>query len=203
MRSVSSTILNSDGDIKRSMSDASSAGRFRVLSNTATLNGHVDTGSIGHDVALSTTGYVWSIYGSLGSTQRYDLGTSNMYNPSSMTEPGAGKINTDGPRYKSSENTQQSITLGDTVTFNPQWSAMFYLSQSWLQSQNFNTSGNKTSEINQNGLSPNAALMYKITPAVMAYISYADSLEQGATAPTGTRLKNAGQTLAPYRSQWP
>lgn len=201
MRSVSSTILNSDGDIKRSLSDASAAGRFRVLSNTATLNGHVDTGSIGHDVALSTTGYVWSIYGSLGSTQRYDLGTSNMYNPSSMTEPGAGKINTDGPRYKSSENTQQSITLGDTVTFNPQWSAMFYLSQSWLQTQNFNTSGNKTSEINQNGLSPNAALMYKITPAVMAYISYADSLEQGSTAPTGTGLKNAGQTLDPYRSQ--
>ncbi|WP_437887955.1 TonB-dependent siderophore receptor [Phytobacter sp. V91] len=201
MRSVSSAILNSDGDIRRSMSDASAAGRFRVLSNTATLNGHIETGSLEHDLALSTTGYVWSIYSSLGTTQRYNLGTSNMYHPSGMTEPGDGQIHTDGPRYKSSENTQQSITLGDTLTFNPQWSAMFYLSQSWLQTQNFNTSGNKTKEINQDGLSPNAALMYKITPTLMAYISYADSLEQGGTAPTDSGLKNAGQTLSPYRSQ--
>ncbi len=98
-----------------------------MLSNTVTLNGHVDTGSIGHDLALSTTGYVWSIYGAKGSTTRYSLGSSNMYSPSAMSEPGDGRINVNGSRYKSSENTQQSITLGDTVTFNPQWSAMFYL----------------------------------------------------------------------------
>lgn len=201
MRSVSSTLLNSDGDIKRSMSDASVSGRFRVLSNTLTLNGHVDTGSLGHDLALATTGYVWSIYNSLGSTQRYDLGTSNMYDPSAMREQGDGQIHRDGPRYKSSQNTQQSITLGDTITFNPQWSAMFYISQSWLQTQNFTTSGKQSSEDNQNGLSPNAALMYKITPALMAYVSYADSLEQGSTAPTGSGVKNEGQTLSPYRSQ--
>lgn len=201
MRSVSSTILNSDGDIKRSMTNSSAAGRFRVLSNTATLNGRVETGSIGHDLALSTTGYVWSLYSSLGSSQRYDLGTSNMYHPSAMTEQGDGKIHTHGARYKSSENTQQSITLGDTMTFNPQWSAMFYLSQSWLQTQNFNASGHQTGENNQNGLSPNAALMYKITPTLMTYISYADSLEQGGTAPTGSGVKNAGQTLDPYRSK--
>ncbi len=201
MRSVSSTILNSNGDIKRSMSNASAAGRFRVLSNTTTLNGHVDTGSIEHDLSLSTTGYVWTLYSSKGASQRYDLGTSNMYHPSAMNEPGDGRINKNGARYKSSENTQQSITLGDTLTFNPQWSAMFYLSQSWLQTQNFNSSGKQTGENNQNGLSPNAALMYKISPAVMAYISYADSLEQGGTAPVDEGVKNEGQTLDPYRSQ--
>jgi iron complex outermembrane receptor protein len=201
MRSVSSTILNSNGDIKRSMSNASAAGRFRVLSNTATLNGHIETGTIDHDLALSTTGYIWSIYSSKGASQRYDLGTSNMYHPSAMDEPGNGRINKNGARYKSSENTQQSITLGDTLTFNPQWSAMLYLSQSWLQTQNFTSTGKQTGENNQNGLSPNAALMYKITPAVMAWISYADSLEQGGTAPTGEGVKNEGQTLDPYRSQ--
>ncbi|UXY11003.1 TonB-dependent siderophore receptor [Kosakonia sp. ML.JS2a] len=201
MRSVSSTITNSDGDITRSLSDSSAAGRFQVLSNTVTLNGHVDTGSIGHDLALSTTGYVWSIYGAKGSTTRYSLGSSNMYSPSSMSEPGDGRINVNGSRYKSSENTQQSITVGDTVTFNPQWSAMFYLSQSWLQTKNYNSSGNQTGQDDQNGLSPNVALMYKITPALMAYVSYADSLEQGGTASTGSGIKNEGQTLDPYRSQ--
>ena len=45
MRSVSSKILNNQGDISRSMKDSTAAGRFRVLSNTAGLNGHIDTGS--------------------------------------------------------------------------------------------------------------------------------------------------------------
>ena len=201
MRSVSNKIINNNGDISRSMKDSTAAGRFRVLSNTVALNGHVDTGSIGHDVALSTTGYVWSLYSAKGTGSSYSWGTTNMYNPSSMEELGDGKIRTSGDRYKSSVNTQQSITLGDTVTFTPKWSAMFYLSQSWIQAQNYNKSGSKTSQVDENGLSPNAAIMYKITPNVMSYISYAESLEQGGTAPTDSGVKNAGQTLDPYRSK--
>lgn len=201
MRSVSSTILNSEGDISRRMSDSSAAGRFRVLSNTVTLNGHVDTGSIGHDLAFATSGYVWSIYSAKGSSQQYNWSNSNMYHPSSMEEKGDGRIRLNGDRYKSSENTQQSITIGDTLTLTPQWSAMFYLSQSWLQTRNFNKSGEQTGQNDQQGLSPSAALMYKITPSLMAYVSYADSLEQGGTAPTDSGVKNEGQTLDPYRSQ--
>lgn len=201
MRSVSSTILNSDGDISRKMSDPSAAGRFRVLSNTVTLNGHVNTGSIGHDLAFATSGYVWSIYSAKGSSQQYRWDNSNMYYPSPMVEQGDGRIRLHGDRYKSSENTQQSITVGDTLTLTPQWSAMFYLSQSWLQTRNFNRSGEQTGQNDQQGLSPSAALMYKINPSLMAYISYADSLEQGGTAPTDSGVKNEGQTLDPYRSQ--
>ncbi|HCR9767676.1 TPA: TonB-dependent receptor [Citrobacter koseri] len=201
MRNVSSKIINNQGDISRSLKDSTAAGRFRVLSNTATLNGHVDTGSFGHDIALSTTGYVWSLYSAKGTGPSYSWDTTNMYHPSEMYEKGDGKIITGGDRYKSSVNTQQSITLGDTVTFTPKWSAMFYLSQSWIQSQNYNKSGHKTGQIDENGLSPNAALMYKITPNVMAYVSYAESLEQGGTAPTNSDVKNAGQTLDPYRSK--
>lgn len=201
MRNVSSKIINNQGDISRSLKDSTAAGRFRVLSNTATLNGHVDTGSVGHDIALSTTGYVWSLYSAKGTGSSYSWDTTNMYHPSEMYEKGDGKIITGGDRYKSSVNTQQSITLGDTVTFTPKWSAMFYLSQSWIQSQNYNKSGHKTGQIDENGLSPNAALMYKITPNVMAYVSYAESLEQGGTAPTNSDVKNAGQTLDPYRSK--
>lgn len=201
MRNVSSKIINNQGDISRSLKDSTAAGRFRVLSNTATLNGHVDTGSVGHDIALSTTGYVWSLYSAKGTGPSYSWDTTNMYHPSEMYEKGDGKIITGGDRYKSSVNTQQSITLGDTVTFTPKWSAMFYLSQSWIQSQNYNKSGHKTGQIDENGLSPNTALMYKITPSVMAYVSYAESLEQGGTAPTNSDVKNAGQTLDPYRSK--
>ena len=201
MRSVSSKIINDQGDISRTMKDSTAAGRFRVLSNTATLNGHVDTGFIGHDIALSTTGYVWSLYSAKGTGSSYNWGTTNMYDPSEMTEKGDGKIRTSGDRYKSGVNTQQSITVGDTITLTPKWSTMFYLSQSWIQSQSYNKNGHKTSQIDEDGLSPNAALMYKITPNVMTYISCAESLEQGGTAPINSDVKNAGQTLDPYRSK--
>lgn len=201
MRSVSNTISDNNGTLTRSLSDSSAAGRFRVLSNMLSLNGHVDTGSIGHDLAFATSGYVWSIYSAKGSSVRYSLGTTDLYDPDSMDEPGDGKIITNGDRYRSSTNTQQSITAGDTVTFTPKWSAMFYLSQSWLETANYSSSGTKSSQVNQDGLSPNVALMYKITPDVMAYVSYADSLEQGDTVPTGEGLSNEGQTLDPIRSK--
>ncbi|HCB9839929.1 TPA: TonB-dependent siderophore receptor [Escherichia coli] len=201
MRSVSSKVINNKGDISRSMNSSSAAGRFRVLSNTVGLNGHVDTGSVGHDLSLSTTGYVWSLYSAKGTGTSYSWGTTNMYHPDAMGEQGNGRILTGGARYRSSVNTQQSITIGDTLTFSPQWSAMFYLSQSWMQTKNYNKYGNQTSQTDENGLSPNVALMYKFTPDTMVYVSYADSLEQGGTAPTDESVKNAGQTLDPYRSK--
>jgi len=201
MRTVGNTIVDNHGTINRSLNDSSAAGRFRVLSNTLTLNGHVNTGAIGHDLALATTGYVWSMYNGKGANKRHSLGTTNIQHPGEMQEPGNGKINRHGARYKSGDNTQQSITIGDTVTFNPQWSAMFYLSQSWLETRNFNKYGHKTGQVNEDGLNPTAALMYNITPSLMAYISYADSLEQGGTAPIGQGVANEGQTLNPFRSK--
>ncbi|YCH31497.1 TonB-dependent siderophore receptor [Erwinia sp. D4-22] len=200
MRSLSNKLVDNNGTLSRSISDSSAAGRFRVLSNSLALNGHVDTGSVGHDLAFATSGYVWSIYGAKGGSTAYNFGTTSIDNPSALEEPGNGKINKHGARYKSSVNSQQSITVGDTLTFNPQWSAMFSLSQSWLESQSFDKQHHKTSQVNENGLSPNVALMYHITPTLMTYVSYADSLEQGGTAPTGIGVKNEGQTLAPYRS---
>ena len=201
MRTVSNTLTSNSGTISRSVTDSAAAGRFRVLSNMLTLNGHVDTGSIGHDLAFATSGYVWSIYSAKGSSQRYSLGTSNYYDPSAMQEPGDGRIINSGARYRTSVTSQQSVTIGDTLTFNPRWSAMAYLSQGWLETRSYNNQAAKTDQVNEDGLSPNLALMYKITPSVMAYISYADSLEQGGTAPTGQGVKNEGTTLDPYRSE--
>lgn len=201
MRSVSGTLSDSNGTLSRSLSDSAAAGRFRVLSNMLTLNGHLQTGSLTHDLALATSGYIWSIYAAKGASQRYNLGETSFFDPAPLEEPAAGRIIRQGARYKSSENSQQSLTVGDTLRFTPQWSAMIYLSHSWLSTRNYNRQGQKTKEINDNGFSPMAALLYKITPSVMAYISYADSLEQGGTAPTGQNIVNEGQTLNPYRSR--
>lgn len=66
---------------------------------------------------------------------------------------------------------------------------MFYLSQSWIESRSFDKQNHKTSQTNDHGLSPQGALMYKITPNVMTYVSYADSLEEGDTAPMNQNLE--------------
>ncbi|HFZ8995717.1 TPA: TonB-dependent receptor [Citrobacter freundii] len=199
MRNVTNKITNNQGDIDRSIGGASAAGRFRVLSDLMTLNGHFMTGSWGHDIALSTTGYEQISYSATNKGATYDMGTTNMYDPDSMIEPSDGKIESGGDRYKSGTSSQQNLTVGDTVAFNRQWSAMFFLSQSWMQTQSYAKTGEKTDQDNQQGLSPEGALMYKITPNVMTYISYADSLEMGDTAPD--EANNAGQTLDPFRSQ--
>lgn len=201
MRTVSSSIMDNQGSVDRSITDSVAAGRFRVLSNMMMLNGHMETGAIGHDLAFATTGYKWSIYSAKNRGATYQLGQTNMYHPSPMDEPSDGKIHTHGERFKASENSQQSITIGDTLTFNPQWSAMAYLSQSWLETKDYDKQKRKTSQQKDNGLSPNVAVMYKINPQLMTYISYADSLEQGGTAPLNDKVKNQGQTLDPYRSK--
>ncbi len=200
MRTVSSQILDSKGTISRSITDSPAAGRFRVLSNNFALNGQFDTGTINHDVALATTGYTWSIYSSKERGKTFQLGNTNMYDPSAMTEPSDGRIITGGDRYKASENQQQSIIIGDTVTFNPRWSAMAYISQSRITTRNYDKQGHRTARDQQTGTSPNLTVMYKITPEVMTYISYADSLQPGDTAPDDDKVRNKGETLSPFRS---
>lgn len=199
MRNVTNKITDNQGTIDRSISGATAAGRFRVLSDLMTLNGHFTTGSWQHDIALSTTGYRQTNYSATSKGATYDLGSTSMYDPDAMIEPSDGKIEDGGERYKSGISSQQSFTVGDTIAFNSQWSAMLFLSQSWMETKSYAKTGEESSQNNQQGLSPEAALIYKITPDVMTYISYADSLEMGDTAPD--EANNAGQTLDPFRSQ--
>ena len=63
---------------------------------------------------------------------------------------------------------------------------------------NYNKSGHETSRQKDNGMSGSASLMYKPVENVTLYTTWADSLQQGDTAPAGA--SNAGPVLDPYRS---
>ncbi|WKA61657.1 TonB-dependent receptor [Pectobacterium aroidearum] len=193
MRSLSHNILPS-GDVETTLEQQYSSGRFRVLSNTLQLNGHIDTDGPSHDVVFSTTGYQWTIFSSPGSPNNYTLGTSPINAPQRYNDPSDGRFYAGSGHYKSSRDSQQAITAGDTITFNDRWSAMGVVSQSWLTSRSF-TNG---SVQRATGTSPTVSLMYKPLPNVMTYVAYADSLEQGDTAPNSA--VNKEQTLKPYRS---
>ncbi|WP_028223107.1 TonB-dependent receptor [Paraburkholderia oxyphila] len=169
----------------------------QIISNTIALNGHVALAGMTHDVFVSTTGFYWNRYTPY-QTGAITLGTGNLSNPAIFAEPTLPDFS---DRYRSVGTFQQAISVGDTISFNEHWSTLLAASQSWIHAENYNAAGAVKSKYNADGFSPTASLMYKPLENMTAYVTYADSLQQGDIAPSGT--VNAGDELAPYRSkQW-
>jgi iron complex outermembrane receptor protein len=168
----------------------------RVLSNFAALNGRVSFLGLQNDLFLGTTGFTWQRYTPF-STGPITLGTGLLSAPTLFAKP--SNIPDFTNRYHSQTTVQQAVNLGDTITFTDQLSLLAAVSQSWIEARNINRTGAVTSRYADNGLSPTASLIFKPRPTMTAYFTYADSLQQGDTAPAGVR--NAGEALAPYRSR--
>jgi len=169
----------------------------RILSNEIALNGRVHTGSLSHDLTFANTGFSWDRYTPY-QTGAITLGKASLSNPQVFNEP----VWPDFSHRNHAMNTQQqSLTMGDTIGFSDAWSASLVASQSWISSNNYNKSGAQTSQYDDKGISTAANIMFKPQSNMSTYLSYADSLQQGDTAPSG--VVNAGENLAPVRSkQW-
>ncbi|MGC7974505.1 TonB-dependent receptor domain-containing protein, partial [Salmonella enterica] len=63
----------------------------------------------------------------------------------------------------------------------------------------YSTANTTSARFTANPLSPTAAVMYKPRADTTVYVSYAEALEQSASAPTTT--VNANQTFAPIKSK--
>ena len=172
------------------------AGRFTINSKQLNLNGKFQTGGISHDLLLASTGFDWGVYSARNSSTNYNYGSSNIYNPN--VYDGRDWSNA-GQRYQSARTWQHAVMLGDTLTFNEHWSLLAVASYSWLNGRNYNRSGVRTSNYQEEDISPTVALMYKPRPNMTTYVAYADSLQQGDSAPTGAA--NEGSVLSPYRSE--
>jgi iron complex outermembrane receptor protein len=166
----------------------------RIVSNRVALDGHLVTGPFTHDLLLANTGFNWERYTPY-QTGAITLGKSNLADPALFPEPLFPDFQ---DRYKALVTRQQSVMAGDTVGWD-QWSLGVIESESWIKVRNLNKTETTTSRYDDSGISSNATLSYKLQPNIMAYASYADSLQQGDIAPAGTI--NAGQGLAPYRSK--
>ncbi|WP_454884331.1 TonB-dependent receptor [Sphingomonas oryzagri] len=167
----------------------------KVLSNTANLNGHVEIAGITNDLMLGTTGFTWKRYTPF-KTGAITLGKGNLADPTLFTQPSLPDFK---DRFHAQSTTQQSISFGDTIGFTDRLSVLVAASQSWIHARNINKTGAITSRYNDDGLSPTASLLFKPRANMTAYVTYADSLQQGDAAPTGAA--NAGEALAPYRSR--
>lgn len=168
-----------------------------ILSHTVALNGRVQTGQLTHDVVVSATGFDWDRYTPYGLVGTgIALGASNLNNPTLFNQPTLPNFKN---RYKSQSMHQQALTVGDTITFNEQWSAGLFVSQSWISQYGVTATGGPVANrgYNEDGLSTNGTVAYKPQKNMTIYGSYADSLQQGESNTTGTTI------LPPYRSkQW-
>lgn len=166
-----------------------------IVSNTVALNGHTELAGLSHDVFVSNTGFFWNRYTPF-QTGAITLGNASINDPLSFAKPPLPDFSN---RYRSVNTVQQSISVGDTIGFDKHWSTLLAASQSWIHMENYNKQGATTSKYNTNGISPTASLIYKPLDNMTAYLTYADSLQQGDNAPAGSA--NAGDSLAPYRSK--
>ncbi|WP_246794921.1 TonB-dependent receptor [Burkholderia perseverans] len=190
------TLIDNAGNYRTTISTAT-ASRFTITSNLVYLNGRVRTGPVEHHIGIGTSGFVWDNFNPVaGGTTT--LGSGNLANPQSYWVTGAPDFE---HRYQSAQSTQQALLLSDDMRFSPRWSLLLAGSQSWLSTHNDNAKGTQTSESANQGLSGSASLVFKPAANQSVYLTYADSLQQGDTAPTGSA--NAGNILDPYRSkQW-
>ena len=196
MRTVGHSLLDSAGNYSSAIR-STMPGRFTVNSNLLRLNGKLTAAGIRHDVFVSTTGYDWKIY-STTRGQRYQLGNASLSSPVLYPEP-AGVSSRVGSRYYGSNYRVQSFSVGDTLTFSPQWSAMLVASRANFKTNSYNRSGTRTSGHDENGFSGAASISYKPQENLTTYLGWADTLQDGGVA--GQDTANEGQTLDPIRSK--
>ncbi len=183
-------LTNNSGAYKVYVSDTGL--QTELFSNLAYLNGHLQTGSLGHDVFIGSNGYQQTMHTRVGTAAPVDIGSASIDDPIqySWDTPDSGSF------YKSATAGQQALVVGDTVSFTPHWSVLFAASGSWLTSRSFSKAGAVTAHYDAFGISPTVSLIYKPLANLTTYLTYADALQQGdtLTTTTGTTI------LPPYRS---
>ena len=186
--------LTADDSISYTLNASSAAGRFKVLSNRIAVNGTFNTGSILHNVVAGTSGFAWNIYNA-NSSRNISLGKAGIYTP--LTFPAPSQIPPVDGHYKGSRNTQQSINIGDDITFNKHLSTMLSLSYNFIDNESYSRTGEIASEYDDNGFCYTASLLYKPIDNMTVYGTYSDVIQQGSIAPKGAA--NEDELLDPYR----
>lgn len=191
--SVTNTLLDNQGTYRTTVRKQE-GGRHDISSYIAYLNGKVKTGWLTHDLSLGSNGWEWRRIASKTSSN-YVLGFASISDPTSYDEPNWAMS---GDNYNAGYLRSASMTLGDTITLNKQWSVMLSGSHSWIESKTRDSDGNTTASSDDNGFSSAASLIYKPRENMSLYFTYADSFQPGETAPAGA--ENEYENMAPYRS---
>jgi iron complex outermembrane receptor protein len=105
---------------------------------------------------------------------------------------------------RASEIIQRTAFVSDRVELNDRWSVLGGLRWANYEQNSLAASGAVTSSYEKSGVvTPTLAVMNKLAADTMAYVSYVESLQQGATVSRTGSYTNAGEVLDPLVSkQW-
>lgn len=154
-----------------------------------------DTGFIHHNLAVTASTFSEKDW--LGVSYGSPI-TSNLYDVVSPPLPETQV----GDAALLSKTTLNSVGIADTFgLFNDR--LLVYAGGRYQQSgvTNYNnaSTGNVASDTDKGAVTPMAALVYKLTPALSVYGNYIEGLNLGTVAPDGT--KNAGEAFGPAKAR--
>ena len=165
-----------------------------------------NTGAIGHNLTL---GYqlsksIWDLYpdGNTNTAGNPAFEGLSLDGPTYIEEPEWGSHGTQ-PVYQAYDQRTETISLGDDISLNEQWSLLVGISDSRIYYKNFNAQGEETANYDDRELTPTLSLVYKPKANITSYFSYIESLEQGGVASEnyGERLViNANEVMSPLVS---
>lgn len=161
----------------------------------AMVQGKVRTGFLQHELVFGAMAQNLLSTSSVNTPKPY-IGTGNLYAPTIYS---ADSVNYSGGTYRDEKTTQTALFASDTMKFDDRWSVLAGVRYTNYIDTAYSTANTTSARFTANPLSPTAAVMYKPRADTTVYVSYAEALEQSASAPTTT--VNANQTFAPIKSK--
>jgi iron complex outermembrane recepter protein len=188
--------LDSDGNFNQSLNQY--FGEDKKTSARVGAEALFSTGSVSHQLsldALHTTaddGWVYTTESS------YSV-SSNIYNPTYVTQPGINRITRNAPI--TTKSTSDSFAVADTIGFNNnQLLLTVGARHQTIKVVNYSAStGAQTSKYDESAITPTVGILAKTTEHLSLYGNYIESLEKGETAPTGST--NAGEVFEPTKTK--
>lgn len=148
---LTNTFNSNNGTYTSAVTPQTSAGRFELDSYMGYVKTKQELLGLNHDISIGGNGYIWDIY-STKST---------------------------GERYVSSTTDVKNLTLGDTIKLNEQWQTLLSVNKSWINTEAHNATGIQTSDVSKQGYSYAASLIYQPIENLSLYVTYADSIQPG------------------------
>ncbi len=164
------------------------------------------TGPIEHkfNIGLRKSDYVEKRYRDNGSQYLQDPQQLPLSNPTYMVEPVWDAHGVLG-RKTEDEGGSESISIGDDIAFNKQWSALIGINRSSLYTKRYwSASDDLTYDYDESATTPTLSLIYKPIDNVTIYTTYMESFERGGTASDfyrGVPVVNANQQMKPVFSE--
>jgi iron complex outermembrane recepter protein len=163
------------------------------------IQGKFNTGPLQHEVVLGAMTQELTSESSVVTPKTYITGgttTGNLYSPIISS---AYSVNYSGGTYDDEVTKQNAVFASDTIKLSSKWSVLGGVRYTDYTDSAYTTSSALSLKYTAHATTPTVALMFKPLADTTIYTSYAEALEQGDKAPTGT--VNANATFAPMESK--